>query len=136
MKSENRTGRHSQEYLAYIASPEWSVKRRNAIGRAFNRCARCGQQFHIENLEVHHLDYERLGRERDEDLMVVCKSCHPFEDEKRAQRTRSRKEFRRVDGWARKKYGEDWEDWKNYDDVEEEFYEWLERKEEREEDYY
>ncbi len=28
------------------------------------------------SLEVHHLTYERLGAERDEDLQALCWSCH------------------------------------------------------------
>ena len=27
-------------------------------------------------LDVHHLTYERLGREKDEDLRVLCRACH------------------------------------------------------------
>lgn len=30
-------------------------------------------------LEVHHLNYERLGAELDEDLELLCKRCHTIE---------------------------------------------------------
>jgi hypothetical protein len=30
-------------------------------------------------LEVHHRTYERLGRERPEDLLVLCEKCHAVE---------------------------------------------------------
>ena len=30
-------------------------------------------------LQVHHLTYERLGNERDEDLKVLCWACHERE---------------------------------------------------------
>ena len=30
----------------------------------------------VDWLEVHHLSYARLGHEHDEDLYVVCRSCH------------------------------------------------------------
>lgn len=29
-----------------------------------------------QSLEVHHLTYERRGRERDEDLVALCWCCH------------------------------------------------------------
>lgn len=34
---------------------------------------------------MHHLTYERLGAERDEDLLVVCRRCHKKEDKKRSE---------------------------------------------------
>lgn len=30
----------------------------------------------IEHLEVHHRTYERVGSERDDDLVALCTSCH------------------------------------------------------------
>lgn len=30
----------------------------------------------VQSLHVHHLTYERLGYERDEDLAGICESCH------------------------------------------------------------
>ena len=63
-----------------------------------------------------------------EDLEVVCKDCHPQADIERANATRIRAYDMRVDGWATKKYGEDW--WENHDseEVEEKFDEWLDSK--------
>jgi hypothetical protein len=40
---------------------------------AHYRCERCGAK---RTLEVHHRTYERLGRERDADLEVLCGDCH------------------------------------------------------------
>jgi hypothetical protein len=37
------------------------------------RCQRCQAR---QDLQVHHKTYERLGRERDDDLEVLCDSCH------------------------------------------------------------
>ena len=28
------------------------------------------------NLQVHHLNYERVGNERDDDLILLCHRCH------------------------------------------------------------
>jgi hypothetical protein len=30
-------------------------------------------------LQVHHLNYKRLGREKDRDLKVLCRRCHEFD---------------------------------------------------------
>ena len=60
-------------YLDYLRSPEWKAKRRRAIERAGHACEICGK---TGRLEVHHTTYERLGKERLSDLVVVCRSCH------------------------------------------------------------
>jgi hypothetical protein len=60
-------------YRAVMASGGWRRRRRRAIGRAGRRCQRCGAP---GPLDVHHLTYARLGRERPGDLLAVCESCH------------------------------------------------------------
>jgi hypothetical protein len=85
---------HSPEYDAYIGSPEWEVRRAAAMKKANNICERCGVSFEPKELDVHHLTYDRLGHEWPSDLKVVCRRCHPAEDEERG--------FVR---WAVKKYG-------------------------------
>ena len=32
--------------------------------------------YDVRHLEIHHTTYERLGAERDEDLMALCEACH------------------------------------------------------------
>jgi hypothetical protein len=68
----------TDEYLEYIKSPEWRRKRRTLIRQRGRVCERCGQR--SKAIEVHHLTYERLGNERDEDLQLVCPECHPMAD--------------------------------------------------------
>lgn len=65
----------SHAYAVYLNSPEWGEKRKEALKLANHRC-RCGE---TETLEVHHLSYERLGFERQRDLVVLCNSCHAKE---------------------------------------------------------
>jgi len=59
--------------------------------------------------------------------MVLCKLCHPREDESRRVETARRVYSKRVDGWASKKYGEYWYDSMDAERIEDEFEEWLER---------
>lgn len=68
--------RYAHAYGAYLNSPEWKERRREALVRADNCCEGCGV---IEHLEVHHLTYDRLGFERPQDLMVLCNACHARE---------------------------------------------------------
>lgn len=61
------------DYTAYINSSKWkslSAKIRNRDG---NKCKLCDSE---RILEVHHLSYVRLGKERNADLVTLCQSCH------------------------------------------------------------
>jgi len=60
-------------YADYLQSTEWRVRRADALEAAGFRCQRCG---HMYGLDVHHVTYERLGNERPEDLVVLCRVCH------------------------------------------------------------
>ena len=60
-------------YEAYLRSPLWAAARRRALRRAGSRCQVCNAD---GGLEVHHRTYERLGREHDDDLFVLCAACH------------------------------------------------------------
>jgi hypothetical protein len=112
-------------YEAYLRSPQWKQRSQTALVRAGWKCQRCGLS---EGLEAHHLPYQRLGHEADGDLLVVCRDCHPKEDQLHARRTEARVWSARLDGWASEKYGEDWEFRRDLNEVEEAFGEWLERR--------
>jgi hypothetical protein len=62
-------------------------------------------------LNVHHLTYERLGRELAGDLKIVCTPCHESEDLKRKQREATLRRFeaadRALETWFFNKYGKD-----------------------------
>jgi hypothetical protein len=62
-----------QTYEAYLKSDHWQRVRRLKFARNGARCEECGGR---SRLEVHHLSYDRLGRERLEDLKVLCRACH------------------------------------------------------------
>ena len=76
-------------YEARMSRPDWmEYYRPRILKRAGGCCEACGGKTRC--LEVHHLTYERLGRERDEDLQAVCRPCHPRADEIRRRRGRGR----------------------------------------------
>ena len=64
---------NKENYLEYLLSPEWQAKRAERLKLDNYKCTVCGQE---DFLEVHHLTYVRLGRERMEDLRTLCEDCH------------------------------------------------------------
>ena len=69
-----RAGARTQlTYKEYIQSDGWKVRRLRALALAENRCQVCNSP---NAPQVHHRTYERLGHERDADLIVLCRDCH------------------------------------------------------------
>jgi hypothetical protein len=69
-----RAGARTQlTYSEYIKSDGWKIRRLRALALAENRCQVC---YSPARLQVHHRTYERLGHERDADLIVLCHDCH------------------------------------------------------------
>jgi 5-methylcytosine-specific restriction endonuclease McrA len=64
------------KHSSYIASKEWQYLRTRILQSRGGKCEVCGVK---HRLQVHHLTYERLGNERDEDLKVLCWACHERE---------------------------------------------------------
>lgn len=60
-------------YAEYLKTAHWQRVRGLALEQAGHACDLCG---HGERLEVHHRTYERLGFERQSDLIVLCHECH------------------------------------------------------------
>ena len=63
-----------KDYSLYLSSTHWKSIRKEALSRANYKCSSCSARDCI--LEVHHNTYERLGRELQTDLIVLCKPCH------------------------------------------------------------
>ena len=119
---------HSELYRRRLAAPEWQDLRRRMLQRANYRCQRCGAGRCV--LQLHHKTYERLGQEHADDVEVLCPSCHKEADRERAAATTRRGYYARLDGWARKVYGDDWELYRDTDLVAERFDQWLDGRDE------
>jgi hypothetical protein len=121
---------HSDEYREYLASDRWKATRAWALAAAGDACEDCGA---TEGLHVHHVHYRSLGCERPGDVKVLCPPCHERADHHRAaesQRRSAEALYRaRLDGWASKVYGEDWELFADADAIEDEFAAWVEDRE-------
>lgn len=62
------------DYASYIESDAWKEKARRIRERDGYRCQICGAV--DVPMEVHHLTYDRLFQEQDDDLLTVCAACH------------------------------------------------------------
>lgn len=75
-------------YKAYLRSPAWQKLRVKVFDRAlknanshnrFGVCEKCGYEPWKPCLQLHHKNYDRIFRERLEDLILLCPNCHKAE---------------------------------------------------------
>jgi len=63
-------------YREYINSTGWKLKAHQIkVDRGY-RCQLCNISGFIRPLHIHHNTYERLSKEMDRDLVVLCEDCH------------------------------------------------------------
>jgi len=83
-----KLGLKMEEYEKYFEFPHWQEFRRRALelqrkNLGHNCCEKCGARPTVVTretaLHLHHLTYERLGEERFEDVMIICRPCHDEE---------------------------------------------------------
>lgn len=75
------------DYQRYLRSAHWQSLRLRKLSeqprlprvRLCYLCDHCRRFIHIFGINVHHRTYERLGRERLDDLEVLCEGCHCIE---------------------------------------------------------
>ncbi len=60
-------------YREYLQTDGWRATRIRQLQIAHGRCRVCNG---ADQLDVHHRTYVRLGKERDSDLIVLCRGCH------------------------------------------------------------
>ena len=63
-------------YQEYLQSREWKQKRSEVLFRDGHSCQLCGDE---EDLQIHHLTYNRVGDEALFDLVTLCSHCHAKE---------------------------------------------------------
>lgn len=62
------------EYEKYLKSGHWKEFRKRFLARKKPKgCWSCGRK---GRLDLHHVTYERLGRERIGDVVAICRTCH------------------------------------------------------------
>ena len=60
-------------YNAYLLTAEWAARRSKVIARENGLCQGCRD---APWKHVHHLTYDRVGRELLTDLALLCLACH------------------------------------------------------------
>jgi hypothetical protein len=72
---------YRRRYADYMRNREWQQRRRAWL-RTFRRrhghdptCAVCDRPWTLDH-DLHHVSYDNLGAERDEDLLPACRGCH------------------------------------------------------------
>ncbi|MFT4188525.1 MAG: hypothetical protein QM621_08075 [Aeromicrobium sp.] len=74
--------RRRAAYREYMASAAWWTRRRDwhahhvTVTGSEPRCAGCLAEWSLDDDDLHHLDYTRLGDEAHADLIAVCRACH------------------------------------------------------------
>lgn len=69
----NDTGEICFGYKNYLKSQHWSLMRSRII-QSHPYCEICKSS--EKPLQVHHLSYKRLGKEKNSDLTPLCDECH------------------------------------------------------------
>jgi hypothetical protein len=64
----------SMPHSEYLKTPEWEEIRKAALARSGYACQLCNAS--KVQLDAHHRVYERIGCERDSDVIVLCNDCH------------------------------------------------------------
>ena len=67
------------EYKRYLKSNKWRQRKHRSLRLVGYKCEVCRSEVDIH---VHHLSYERLGAEKDSDLIVLCEVCHTKQHDK------------------------------------------------------
>ena len=60
-------------YKSYLNSSHWKEKRKEFKKCYIRACVICGTN---ENIELHHITYKNIGKERLSDLCFLCRDCH------------------------------------------------------------
>ena len=72
MKPKNYR-KKQQSYAKYLLSEKWQVRKSKYYESHSRKCFVCGTEFGIE---LHHCIYKRVGREKDCDLIPLCRVHH------------------------------------------------------------
>lgn len=62
-----------ESYADYLRSPYWLAIRERVLERDERRCRKCKSR---KRLSVHHRRYWWIGREKLDELVTLCPSCH------------------------------------------------------------
>lgn len=73
-----------QRYAEHLRSAYWANLKQKVIKRRGSKCERC--QAADLPLDLHHEHYKTFGRERQKDVVLLCRACHIVKDIERKKR--------------------------------------------------
>lgn len=65
-----------RKYSTHLKSDKWKAFKLRIIAKRGAMCERCGTSGHSVRLDLHHISYTNVGREREEDVKLLCHRCH------------------------------------------------------------
>lgn len=68
-----RTSEVVTSYKDYLKTEHWKLTKKSFLVTVKHNCMKCGIK---EKLEVHHITYKDLGNEKNNQLSLLCRSCH------------------------------------------------------------
>lgn len=69
-------GCKKQRYREYLQTEYWRRLRGRMFVLAGGRCEECGLSKDDTVLHLHHQCYDRIGKEEESDLRLICEECH------------------------------------------------------------
>lgn len=102
-------------YELYLKSEKWKRIRIRKFKQVGRKCEKCGSK---KGLQCHHLNYERLGKEKLNDLQILCTDCHALADIERRY-------SKGLETYALKRWGDNWQSVVALEYAKAEFDRWL-----------
>ena len=65
--------RTRQSYGAYLGLEHWTNVKKDYYSNNKRECFICGAR---HDLNLHHLTYQNIWKEKEKDVVPLCKSCH------------------------------------------------------------
>ena len=85
-----------ERYLEHLKSIYWATLKKKVIKRRGYQCEKCHAV--SVRLDLHHEHYKTFGKERQKDVVLLCRNCHKVEDLKRKIRGQADKAWYRLCG--------------------------------------
>ena len=113
-----KTGEVVYNYSDYLKTEHWKKKKQSFLATVKRECMICSRK---ENLHVHHITYKNIGDERNNQLALLCKTCHFSAHEQGFEKLNEIRELRKIQrklDIKRIKKGKKWVEDKGFDDIE------------------
>ncbi len=76
------TNEEAIDYEHYLRTDHWRALRIRIYDKRKAKCEFCEMVLPKNEFQVHHKTYERVGHEREKDLVLCCQLCHQKEHDR------------------------------------------------------